>query len=138
MNKTLVYLHTEFVINIIQYVMLINVLLFIFNMIPIPPLDGSRIVTALFNRNREFVQNYNRYGVYILIAFLMMDQFFGLEILPISRMMNFILRLMISLVIPGAAGSIEFGLAGTLRIFSIKEHDFAVALGLAMWCSSVR
>ena len=103
-NNAFKFMQTESVINIIQYVMIINILLFIFNMIPIPPLDGSRIVTALFNRNREFVQNYNRYGVYILLALLMMNRFFDVEILPISRMMSSILRLMISLVIPEAAG----------------------------------
>lgn len=103
-NDVPAFLQTESVINIIQYVMIINILLFIFNMIPIPPLDGSRIVTALFNRNREFVQNYNRYGVYILLALLMMNRFFDIEILPVSRMMSSILRLMISLVIPEAAG----------------------------------
>ena len=101
-NDAFKFMQTDSVINIIQYVMIINVLLFIFNMIPIPPLDGSRIVTALFNRNREFVQNYNRYGVYILLALLMMNRFFDIEILPISRMMSSILRVMISLVIPEA------------------------------------
>ncbi len=98
------FLQTDSVINIIQYVMIINILLFIFNMVPIPPLDGSRIITALFNRNKDFVQNYNRYGVYLLLALLMMNRFFDVEILPISRMMGAILRLMISLVIPETAG----------------------------------
>lgn len=104
LNESLAFLQTESVVNIIQYVMIINILLFIFNMIPIPPLDGSRIVTALFNRNREFVQNYNRYGVYILLALLMMNRFFDVEILPVSRMMGTILHLLISLVLPEAAG----------------------------------
>jgi Zn-dependent protease len=84
--------------------MIINILLFIFNMIPIPPLDGSRIVTALFNRNSNFIHNYNRYGVYVLLALLMMNRFSDVEILPISRMMGSILRLLISLVIPEASG----------------------------------
>ncbi len=103
-NDVFKFMQTESVINIIQYVMIINILLFIFNMIPIPPLDGSRIITALFNRNSEFVQNYNRYGVYVLLALLMMNRFFDIEILPISRIMSSILHLMISLVIPEAAG----------------------------------
>ncbi len=104
LNEALAFLQTESVINIIQYVMIINILLFIFNMIPIPPLDGSRIVTALFNRNSNFIHNYNRYGVYVLLALLMMNRFSDVEILPISRMMGSILRLLISLVIPEASG----------------------------------
>ncbi len=103
-NDAFKFMQTESVINIIQYVMIINILLFIFNMIPIPPLDGSRIITALFNRNREFVQNYNRYGVYVLLALLMMDRFFNIDILPISRIMSSILHLLILLFIPEAAG----------------------------------
>lgn len=104
LSESLIFLQTDFIINIIQYVMIINILLFVFNMIPIPPLDGSRIITALFKGKGNFIQNYNRYGVFVLLALLLMNRFFNVEILPISRMMGYILRLMISLVLPEAAG----------------------------------
>ena len=41
---------------ILQYVVVINIVLFIFNLIPIPPLDGSRVV--LFLLPRELAQKY--------------------------------------------------------------------------------
>jgi len=104
LNEALAFLQTEYVINAVQYVMIINVLLFLFNMIPIPPLDGSRIVTALFNKNRNFIQNYNRWGMYVLLGILLLNRALNVEIIPITRMMGAILRLMIALIIPEAAG----------------------------------
>ncbi|MDA3938150.1 MAG: site-2 protease family protein [Spirochaetia bacterium] len=104
LSETLSFLQTDSIINIIQYVMIINILLFVFNMIPIPPLDGSRIVTAVFKGKGNFIKNYNRYGVFILLALLLMNRFFNVDILPISRMMGSILRVMISLVLPELAG----------------------------------
>jgi Zn-dependent protease len=38
-----------FVANVIYVFVIINVALFIFNLIPIPPLDGSKVMFALMN-----------------------------------------------------------------------------------------
>jgi Zn-dependent protease len=49
----------------------INLVLFLLNLIPIPPLDGSRVLTAFLSPNLAW--KYNRiepYGFYILIALL--------------------------------------------------------------------
>ena len=96
------FLLTATFFETVQYVMLINILLFLFNMIPIPPLDGSRIITALFNKNTVFIRNYNQYGVYLLLILLLANRILDVEIIPISRMMGSIFRLMLSLVIPGS------------------------------------
>lgn len=45
----------------------INIALAIFNLIPIPPLDGFRLVTTFFPRFALYVQ---KYGLYISIIFL--------------------------------------------------------------------
>jgi len=55
---------------------LINVILGVFNLIPIPPLDGSRIVEGLLPQ--ELAHQYNileRYGFIILILFLWLGLF---------------------------------------------------------------
>lgn len=52
----------------------INVVLFIFNIMPIPPLDGSSLVSALL-KERE-IKIYLKYGPFLMI-FLMLAIFFG-------------------------------------------------------------
>jgi Zn-dependent protease len=53
------------------YGIMINVILMVLNLIPIPPLDGSRIVTALLSPS--FAYKYNslqKYGFIILLALI--------------------------------------------------------------------
>lgn len=100
LNDALDFMRTEAVITVIQYVLIINILLFLFNLIPIPPLDGSRVVTALFNRKTSFISSYNRWGVYILLAILLINRTLDVEIIPISTMMGGVLRFMFALIIP--------------------------------------
>ncbi len=57
---------------IMQYVIVINIVLMIFNLIPVPPLDGSRVV--LFLLPRDLAQKYakiERYGFWIILILLM-------------------------------------------------------------------
>jgi Zn-dependent protease len=99
----LAFLQNEHVISVIQYVLIINILLFVFNLIPIPPLDGSRVITAIFNKNQNFIMNYNRFGLYLLLGILLINRILDVEILPISRMMGGILNFMIRIIIPEVA-----------------------------------
>lgn len=71
---------------ILRQLIVTNIVFFVFNMIPIPPLDGSRLVSAALSRRHDLVQKYNQYGFYILIAFMLINSFLNIEILPISRM----------------------------------------------------
>lgn len=98
------FMQTAAVVNVIQYVLAINILLFLFNLIPIPPLDGSRVITAIFNRNRDFIVRYNQYGVYALLAILLVNRVLDVEIIPISRMMSRVIQIMFKLIIPELAG----------------------------------
>jgi Zn-dependent protease len=60
-----------FIGQIIVFAIIINVILGIFNLIPIPPLDGSRIVSAILPY--KYVASYNKiqpYGFLIIILLL--------------------------------------------------------------------
>ena len=53
----------------ITYFVMINVILAVFNFLPIPPLDGSKIIASFSNstiRNKIFYLE--KYGLFILIA----------------------------------------------------------------------
>ncbi|MAF24881.1 hypothetical protein CL634_04825 [bacterium] len=48
-----------------------NILLMVFNLVPIPPLDGSKILFALLpERFNQFKQNLERYGPILLLFFI--------------------------------------------------------------------
>ncbi|PIW36438.1 MAG: site-2 protease family protein [Candidatus Kerfeldbacteria bacterium CG15_BIG_FIL_POST_REV_8_21_14_020_45_12] len=51
------------------FLMQINLMLALFNFIPIPPLDGSKVLYALIGERRpDIVQFLDRYGFYFLMA----------------------------------------------------------------------
>ncbi len=60
---------------LIQYIAIIvyaNVLLMIFNLVPIPPLDGSKLLYALFPNSLQGLKNIlDRYGFVVLIFFVL-------------------------------------------------------------------
>ncbi|MHC4659161.1 MAG: site-2 protease family protein [Planctomycetota bacterium] len=56
---------------------LFNLVLAVFNLLPIPPLDGSRMVAARL-KSPEAIRAYNRfarYGIFVLIGFLVLGGF---------------------------------------------------------------
>lgn len=61
------------VVLVLFYFVQINLLLMIFNFIPIPPLDGSKVLFALMDRRTEYqIRPFlEQYGFFILLAVLL-------------------------------------------------------------------
>jgi len=54
-----------------SFIVLLNCLLAVFNLIPIPPLDGSKILTAILPyRYSSVIQNIGLGGIFIVVLFL--------------------------------------------------------------------
>ncbi len=61
-----------YLIQLVQYIIVFSVYLGLFNLIPIPPLDGSKILFALSKRPQRFLydQSLNWYGMIFLIVLI--------------------------------------------------------------------
>ena len=84
--------HT-FVVNLMWYGVFLNIFLFVFNLLPIPPLDGSHILVDLFpNKFTAKYLSLGFYGSFILLVFIY-SPLWGFFI----RIINFILRLFLKI-----------------------------------------
>jgi len=70
---------------LVTVIVKVNISLAIFNLLPIPPLDGAGVLFSVLPRGTEQIQQFlNKYGIYILIALV----FSGLNFLsPIMRVL---------------------------------------------------
>jgi len=60
---------TETSFTFVRTFMRINLVLGIFNLLPIPPLDGSRLLAALLPESKQGIVRFlDQYGVYLLLA----------------------------------------------------------------------
>ncbi len=85
---------SSFVIVILQMFVFFNLILAIFNLIPIPPLDGSKILYYLLPQS--MAQSYmqiERYGMFILMGIIVLGSvtnisIFGSFIFPIVKLLS--------------------------------------------------
>ena len=74
----------------------VNVLMFVFNLVPIPPLDGGRILTsALPNRYANQFARIEPYGFFIVLGLLYFN-ILHYWFVPMMALTNFVLRLIAS------------------------------------------
>lgn len=77
-------------LELLAYIVFLNLILGVFNLIPVPPLDGSKILFSLipYRFERQFLL-WEKYGLYFLIFFI---AFFGWII---SDLAGWLFRLMV-------------------------------------------
>ncbi|MDR3558805.1 MAG: site-2 protease family protein [Candidatus Pacebacteria bacterium] len=81
------------VFTLLVVVVIFNVVLAFFNLIPVPPLDGSKLLFAILDVKIETVAMMERFGFIILLILLFF--FFG----PLGTLLNYILSFFLGLAI---------------------------------------
>jgi Zn-dependent protease len=80
---TAIFLHgiggqlSQSVVNVLGLFVWLNLALFVFNMIPFPPLDGSRLLYAFAPEPlQEVMQSIERYGLMAIVLFIIVAIYF--------------------------------------------------------------
>jgi len=81
-----------------QRFFIINIALAIFNLFPIPPLDGSHLVSSFLERvNPKWANLYFKYGAIALIGIIVYERISDNTILPIGAILRSVASWMLSL-----------------------------------------
>jgi len=79
-------------LNIILYAVFINYGLFLFNILPIPPLDGSHIFLNAIKIKEETERVIFKYGTILLFAIIIIENQTKIDILPLGRIIKFMVN----------------------------------------------
>lgn len=78
---------------ILVYIISINVTLCVFNLLPIPPLDGFGILSQIFHFERySWYEPFRRWGIYILLLLVALNLVSPVITPPSRALLNLILR----------------------------------------------
>ncbi|MBR2783006.1 MAG: site-2 protease family protein [Firmicutes bacterium] len=79
----------RYILNFLQYFCSINIVLMVFNLIPIPPLDGSKLLTGLLPPDKmNLILALERYGFIILAALMFLGWLDPVIAAPARWIMN--------------------------------------------------
>ena len=74
----------QYIYYVLAYFMLVNSFLFMFNILPFPPMDGFNFISTFLKPDSKFIKFMARYGFKILFGFLLLgivtDILFGFDI----------------------------------------------------------
>lgn len=73
----------NYFLTFFQYMILVNLGLFFFNLIPVHPLDGFRVIESFTRYNNKVVSFFRNFGQYILLALVGMSIITDIFHLPI-------------------------------------------------------
>lgn len=76
--------------DIFLYAIYLNWGLFVFNMLPIPPLDGSHLLLNYFRKFPVLHDNMYKYGSYIFFAIILVMIITKIDLLPIWPVVKFL------------------------------------------------
>lgn len=80
------------VLVFLAYLILVNLILGVFNLIPIPPLDGSRLLYAILPyRFDDFKQKFAVNGPWLLLVLILIDNFSNINVF--GRIYDFFINL---------------------------------------------
>lgn len=86
---------TDFGVQVVNLFILwgaINFGLFVFNLVPIPPLDGSHLYTTfLKDINPKLYQRLYQFGMWLLLIIIVIQNNSTIEILPFSKVVRFLI-----------------------------------------------
>ncbi|MCX6132408.1 MAG: site-2 protease family protein [Ignavibacteriales bacterium] len=77
----------------------VNLGLFIFNLLPLPPLDGSHLIVNLIPaKSLAMAQIFFKYGAYVFLAIIVLERVAHINLLPIGILVDFIAKRMFGLL----------------------------------------
>ena len=87
--------------NEILYIIIrINVVLAIFNLLPIPPLDGSKILAGMIPHKQEWLYNLETYGIIILLVLMFFTNIIG-------TVLNFFITPIVNFLVNNISGNLN-------------------------------
>jgi Zn-dependent protease len=79
---------TKAVFSVLLQATMMNIGLALFNMLPIPPLDGSHLITPFLAKyNPAVAATFFRYGSFALIAIIIIEIIMKIDIIPVGKLM---------------------------------------------------
>jgi Zn-dependent protease len=87
----------QFIVEVLSTSVFVNLGLMAFNLLPIPPLDGSKILAAFVPlKYQDAYDQYMQQGMYLLLVLLVLERMFNASILMawIYAVINPVLQLM--------------------------------------------
>ena len=84
---------------VLSMMVLFNINFAIFNMLPLPPLDGSKVLMVLLPGRLAYkLMSLERYS-FIILIFLMMTPFLTMILIPLQRLVLSVFNLIIGVII---------------------------------------